>query len=911
MELLERTSALGDLDRWFNEASAGAGRVVLVSGEAGVGKTSLLHAFAAGRSDVLWSACDPLATPRPFGPLTEIAPALGRRVASLMGAERAGSGDAAIASERHREPAHVALFGSVLDALAGYGRPTVLMVEDLHWADEASLDMLRFLARRITSARVLIIASYRHDEVGSTHPLRILLGDLANMPSVRRLRLPRLSRDAVAALIGDRGIDPDHLFATTSGNPFFASEVIAAGGDGMPATVRDAVLARAARLSPAARLVLDAAAVATAPRETWLLAEVVSSSSEDLDACVDSGMLRARPEGLEFRHELARLAIERAVRPGRRMDLHRRTLTALLGRNETAQDYARLVHHAEGASDPAAVLAHAVPAAERAAVLGAHHEAAAQYARALRFAGRLAAREAAELRERHAYECYLTSHAEDAATSQALALAHWTATGDRLREGDALRRLSRLSWFRGDRTAAERDGLAAVRILEDLTAGPELAMAYSNMAQLSMLEVNVPDTLHWGQSAVDLATSLDRVDIVAHALNNVGMAEYIAHPSQPPRNLLRSLSISTTHGLDEHVARALTNLTAVSMTIRAYPEADRWIEQGLNYATDRDLAWCSQYLLAWRARSHLDQGRWSAATTDADAVLDDADGVPWTHVIAVTVQALVRARRGEPGIWPLLERASALADATGEAHRRVPVASAWAEACLLAGQPGRAAGIVEQTLAMNAPNFGLAAGWGYAELSFWHWRLKADRNHDTHPSEVTVGADTPFAQHMAGDWNGAAARWQALGCPYEAACALAESDDPDELTAALTVMHRLGARPAAAMVGRRLRGMGVRGANRGPNLTTRESPDNLTRREQEVVALLAEGLRNTEIAQRLFISSWTVDHHVSAILTKLGVRNREDAARAAPAVAKPRPTTDPISDPARPSAERASGRTRL
>jgi DNA-binding CsgD family transcriptional regulator len=904
MELLERTAALGDLDRWLREARAGAGGLVLVSGEAGVGKTSLLHAFASGVSGVLWSACDPLTTPRPFGPLTEIAPALGGRIATLMGAERADRGEPAIAEQRHRDPTHFALFESVMDALTAYARPSVLVVEDLHWADEATLDMLRFMARRVPSTPVLIVASYRHDEVGSTHPLRILLGDLANMASVRRVRLHPLSRDGVAVLVGDRGIDPDHLFATTSGNPFFVSEVIAAGGDGMPATVRDAVLARAARLSPAARLVLDAAAVVTAPRETWLLAEVADSSPEDLDACLEAGMLRARPDGLEFRHELARLAIVRAVRPGRRMELHRRTLAALLGRHETAQDHARLVHHADGASDPAAVLAHAVPAAERAAALGAHHEAAAQYARALRFAGRLPPGEAAELRERHAYECYLTARAEDATTSQSLALAHWTAAGDRLREGDALRRLSRLSWFRGDRTASERDARAAVRILEELTPGPELAMAYSNLAQLSMLELNVPATLHWGQSAVELATGLDRVDIVAHALNNVGMAEYIANPSQQPTNLLRSLSISTAHGLDEHVARAFTNLTAVAMTIRAYPDADRWIEQGLDYGTERDLAWCNQYLLAWRARSHLDQGRWSVATTDADAVLGVTNGVPWTHVIAVIVKALVRARRGEAGVWPLLQRASALADATGEAHRRLPVATAWAEASWLAGKPEQAVAIVEQTLAMNASSFGLAGGWGYAELDFWRQTIQADRNHDTRAPETTVGTDTPFGLQIAGDWTGAAVRWDALGCPYEAACALAQSDDPEELTAALTVMHRLGARPAAAMVGRRLRGMGVRGANRGPNLTTRDSPANLTRREQEVLALLVEGLRNTDIAERLFISARTVDHHVSAILTKLGVPTRQDAVRAASAMVRPRPT----SEPSRTSVERASSR---
>jgi len=489
-------------------------------------------------------------------------------------------------------------------------------------------------------------------------------------------------------------------------------------------------------------------------------------------------------------------------------------------------------------------------------------------------------REAAELQERHAYECYLTARAEEAATSQSLALAHWTATGDRLREGDALRRLSRLSWYRGHRTAAERDGEAAVRILEELTPGPELAMAYSNLAQLSMLAINVPATLHWGQSAVDLATELGRIDIVAHALNNVGMAEYIADPSRPPANLLRSLSLATAHGLDEHGGRAFTNLAAVAMTIRAYADADRWIEQGLDYGTERDLAWCSQYLQAWRARSQLDQGRWSAATTDADAVLEVTEGAPWTHVIAVTVKALVLARRGEPGVWPMLQRATALADATGEAHRRVMVATAWAEASWLAGQPERGVSIVEQTIAMNASNFGLAGGWGYAEMIFWRRMLQPD----IATPELTVGVDTPFALQLAGDWTGAAARWEAIGCPYEAACALAGSDDPDELSTALAALHRLGARPAAAMVTRRLRGMGVRAVSRGPNLTTRGSPANLTRREQEVLALLVEDLRNSEIAERLFISTKTVDHHVSAILTKLGVRTRQDAARAAPAL---------------------------
>jgi DNA-binding CsgD family transcriptional regulator/tetratricopeptide (TPR) repeat protein len=908
VELLEREAALDDLARWHDEVRAGAGRLILVSGEAGIGKTSLLRAFAAGRRRVLWGTCDPLTTPRPFGPLVDLAPALGGLVAQRLAEQTAAAGElAASVVQPGRDPAHSSLFAEVLDALTAGGASRVLVVEDLHWADAATLDLLRFLARRIASTRVLVVASYRHDEIGSADGLRLLLGDLANVAAVRRLRLAPLSRTAVEALAADRDLDTDHLFAATAGNPFFVSEVVAAGGQDVPATVRDAVLARAARLATAARLVLDAAAVVTSPLETWLLAEVAGCTPEDIDACVEAGMLRARPDGLEFRHELARLAVERAVPPGRRMDLHRRTLAALLARPEAAGDHARLVHHAEGAADAGAVLAHAVPAAARAAALGAHREAVAHYARALRYEARLSATEVADLRERHAYECYLTGDLAAAVASQELALAHWSGAGvdgrsassraeadgrsassraeDRLREGDALRRLSRFSWFSGDRKGAERHGQAAVTILEAVGGdqGPELAMAYSNLSQLSMLSVELPAAVHWGQSAVDIAERLGRMDILAHALNNVGTADFIADPSITPARLLRSLDIALANGLEEHVARAYTNLGSSVVPVRSFAHADEWLADGIRYSDERDLQSWGLYMRAWRARSHLDQGRWSAAIADADEVLAVPGGAPITRTLAVTVQAVVRARRGEPGVWPMLQRASALADATGEAHRHVSVAAAWAEAAWLTGQPERAHAILAGTIDANRGSLPLSHGWGAAELIFWQRWLGADASADLPDS----AAGTPFALQLAGDWSGAAARWRELGCPYEAACALAETGDDADLRAALHTLLELGARPAAAAVSRRLRDMGARGIRRGPTTATKDSPLNLTRRELDVLALVGDGLRNTEIAQRLFISAKTVDHHISAILAKLGVRTRQEAVRVAAEKTRP------------------------
>ena len=867
MELLEREPALDALGRWFAEARAGQGRVVLVGGEAGVGKTTLVNEFSVrhGQSGrILRGACDALATPRPHGPLADVAPALGGRLDQLL---------------REEAPREV-LFSTLLERLLAARVATVLVIEDVHWADEATLDLLRFLARRLGAAPVLLVVTYRDDEVGPLHPMQVVAGDLATSALVRRLRLAPLSRQGVAVMAGPHGVDPDTLYETTGGNPFFVTEVLAADDAAIPATVLDAVLARAARLSPPARKVLDAAAVVAPPVGTWLLAEAAAAAPDHVDECVAAGMLREQAGGVAFRHELARLAVERALAPGRRAELHRRALAGLLAQPGGIPDPARLAHHAEEAGDAAAVLDHAPAAARHAAALGAHREAAAQYARALRFAGGLAPAELAELLEAHAYECYLTDQHEDATASRQRALGCWRELGDRRREGDTLRWLSRLAWFQGRRAEAERAGRGAVELLEALAPGPELAMAYSNLSQLAMLAEGTDEAVAWGGRAIGLAESLGQPEILAHALNNVGTAEMGDLRPSGQATLERSLALSLANGLEEHVARAYNNLASTALNQRAYALAARYRDQGIRYCAERDLDTWGLAMLAEQARADFEHGRWTEATRTVEAVLRDPRTSPPSRIDALVVLGLVRARRGDPGVWAPLDEALALGTGTGEPgelQRLGPVAAARAEAAWLEGDPAPARAVVEAALDLADGTRSYA--WLAGELAFW---LRRQGGPDRLPAGgLAEGVAEPFVLQMTGDWEAAAECWRALGCPYEAARALADSDQEGQLRTALAELQRLGARPLAAAVARRLRELGVRGLARGPRPSTRANPANLTARETEVLALVTEGLRNADIAQRLFVSTKTVDHHVSAILAKLGVRSRAEAARAA------------------------------
>jgi DNA-binding CsgD family transcriptional regulator len=851
--LLERAGELVLLSEELHAvAGSGRGRLVLVTGEAGIGKTALVSAFCARLAGVrvLSGACDALLTPRPLGPMVDIAEQAGGRLAAAI---QTGAGPsellAVVASELRRRS------------------PSVVVLEDLHWGDGATFDLFRLLARRVETLPALVVVTYRNDELDREHPLRVALGDVS-AGTMRRVALAPLSARAVAELASPHVVDAVRLHIRTGGNPFFVTEVLAAGGLVLPDTVRDAVLARASRLDDTARGLLEAVAIVQHHAEMWLLEALAPDQLPAVERCIASGMLHSVGDGVAFRHEIARAAIEGVLPPDRALTLHRRAQRALVAPPSGRQDFARIAHHAEAAGDVEAVLEFAVAAGAEASALGAHGEAAAQYARALRFADALSSERRAELFERRSYECYLIDAISEAIEARQAALAEHRARGDLRREGDAHSWLSRLAWYAGDSRTVEIEGRLAIKQLEQIPAGPELARAYSNMSSSRMLASDLAGAKAWGERAIGLAEELDEPEILVHALANIGSAELRVGNRAGYQKLERSLAMARASELQDDVLRAYVHLGADAMLLHDYARGNRYFEEAVNYCRDHDLDTGRLYLIAWKAQLDLEQGRWDQAGSEAASVLD-RPGVDWaTRMTALLVVGSLRARRGDPDPWGPLDEAAALAANSGELIRVASVAAARAEARWLAGELPMVAVETDAALRLALDH---ESALELGPVLLWRWRAGIA------PGPARPQVDEPYRLELEGEATAAAELWEQLGCPYEAALTLLQSNDQAAQRTAVSALQQLGARRAAARAARMLRAGGVRNVRQGPRPATRANPAGLTARELEVLELAATGLRNGEIAQRLVLSRRTVDAHMSAILRKLDVNNRTEA----------------------------------
>lgn len=853
MELLERQAEQGLLEKVLAQVMHGDGQIALISGEAGIGKTSLVTSFVRKhRSEcrVLWGACDPLFTPRPLGPLHDIA--LGSRpdLADLL---NSGANWLTVSS-------------ALLKALQDKNSPSILVLEDIHWADEATLDLCKFLGRRIRQTHALLILTYRDDEVHRQHPLRSVLGDCPP-GQTHRLPLAPLTETAVEALAGEAGRAAAGIFDATLGNPFFVTEVLKNEQGRVPETVRDAVLTRVARLAPSARSILDLLSVVPGNVDLWLVDSILSPDASDIDACIVGGFLVLTRNSLAFRHELARIAIAESLADRQSKSLHDQVLYALIAHPESHPPLALLVHHAIHSGNEQAVQRYAPLAAQEASRHGAHREAARYDQAALESAHLLESDARAALLDDLSFECYLTGKIEQAIQARHEAISIWRAGERRERVGDGLRWLSRFYWFYGKRDEAEEYAEQAIEILEQLTPGLELAMAYSNRSQLFVLAEQTRPAREWGAKALALAEEINSTDVLIHALTNIGTAELMDENPTGRETLDRALALARAHELHDHVARYFANSATLAVQQREYATAEGYLNEGIAYTTDRDMDSYSVYLRGWRARSLFERGQWAQAAAEAEKALGLQPGSAVIALPAIIALGHLRARQGSQEAMALLDRAQALALPTRELQRIGPLAEARTEAAWWQGDRERA-------LAEARSGYDLALQgrqrWLLGSLAYWIHRAGG---------EVAGLERIPpvYRLMIEGDWRAAASEWEQIGCPFERALALAEGDREAQLTA-LSIFDELGARPAARALRQKMRRAGVKGIPRGPRPVTRANPAGLTAREMQVLALISEGLSNAAIAQRLSLSAKTVDHYVSSILSKLNVHTRVQAA---------------------------------
>ncbi len=847
--LLERDEPLARLAALFATAAAGTGSLALVAGEAGVGKTALARVFCAQHASarVLWGACDRLFTPRALGPLMDVADQTGGTFAGRL------AGDSA--------PADV--FAALLTELRRHPS-TVLVLEDLHWADEATLDMLAMLARRIGQVPALVIGTYRDDEFGVDHPLQQVIGELATEPAIARIPLAPLSRDTVERLASDYGADEDDLYAKTRGNPFFVSEVLAGGTERIPETVRDAVLARASRLTTPERRLLEAVAAVPSRIELDLLDAMLPGGCEQLERCLALGMLEYDHGFVRFRHELARVAIEESTPPDRRQQLNAAALGRLAA-SSPPPDPARLAHHASAAVDADAVLTYAPLAARRAAGLGAHSEAARQYRRALPYSDGLEARERADLLHAYAYECYLTDQLDPAYEATTAAAALYAELGLPLRRGASLALAAPVLWWLGRTGEALEVAERAVAVLEEEPPSAELAGAYATLGRLVKLDMRPRVAIGWSEHALVLAEALDEREVLAAALNDVGSSLLVLGDERGIGWLERSLEIARECGAEEHVLRAVGNLSGMLVDHRRPADAERYIDEGERFLAGRDLHSQGPFVTQQRARCLLARGDWAGARAVAERALRTPPPARFLRLGLELVVALVAARLGDPDAEDLLAAASA--DPHDDPQQIAMVASVRAETCWLAGDRD---GVLAATAAALPGAIERRDPWLAGELGYW-----SRKGGSAEPVPDWIAA--PYRLQIDGRAIDAALAWRELGYPYEAALAQAESRDLRAAREALDVLHRLGAAPAALAVARQLRAAGARGVARGPRRSSRANPAHLTARELEVLGLLNDRLRNADIAGRLHLSPKTVEHHVAAIYRKLGVNTREGA----------------------------------
>ena len=854
--LIEREAHLRSLEDAIS-GSGDSGCVILISGEAGFGKSSILHA-ALEKVDhqfrVLTTACEPIGIPLAFAPLYDLLDGLPDDVRNDL---RSGAGRPAVNA-------------GLLDLVKN--DRIVLVFEDMHWGDEATMGLIRYLGRRINATNSVLIVTYRSEEVDPAHPLRLVIADLGS--TALRIELPPLTPAGVAELAQGIDIDPLEVHAATLGNPFFVEELLREPGSGLPATVGNAVLASAAQLPDPGIELLQLVALSPDGLSLDFLIAQGPGASRCLDLAVQRRLLVEDRGQVGCRHDIIRESLLHALAPARARRLHRALLAHLETDPNVSPDVAKLAFHCIGAGEDAKAARYSLEAARRSARVGAHRQAAFHYSNALGFRDQMSDATFRDASLEAATEHCLINDFPAASQLSALRVER---TAGPVEEAKARAWLAYFQSRENDFVACRREARLASDVLRNQPASEEYALALAVTAWVELVEGDGAEAIARGDEAVAMARAVGAAAVEVHAATTAGTARSFAGDPAGQDQLEHAVARGVAEQVGEAAARALNNVGILALRRGHLDEAresfDRMIEYTLTHELD---AW---YIagIATRAWINVAAGRWTDADRDLEAVLGQRTCVQ-TEAESLIAAAVLRARRGDPGSLDLIDQALGRIEGTTDHDSLVLGCALAMEGAWIGLLPVERAATRYQALLQSGPM--QADHVGQAMLAFWARRLDLDP-----PDGHIIG---PPGLEWRGDIAGAVRSWESKGYSVHAAITRAMLPGAD-LVSVFAELGRLSADGAIRGLRRELQRRGVAHIPRGESSITRENPAGLTRRQAEVLELMASGYSNLAIAEELFITPKTASHHVSAVLSKLNASSRLQAVATATANGWTRP----------------------
>lgn len=864
--LLERETELGVLNGLLGNIDASGGKVVLIRGEAGIGKSSLVGEFVEAHREeahVHVGASDDLIIPQPLSPFWDMARVEPDLMDPLDRGDRPGT------------------LQAILALLSRSLRPTLMVIEDTHWADAATLDAIKYVGRRVARTNGLILLTYRTGEVDYEHPLRGVIGDLPPQ-SVERIQLSGLSLSGVSAILGRSELDAEEVQAATGGNPFLVTEMasIDASADGstVPMSLQDSVNARVQKLSTGAAALLKTLSVIPEPVPHADALKLLGSSEEHLSEGERRGLLsifRATPSdsrltldsgfGLEgnvemvgFRHDLIRRAVEASLTSGERHSAYRTALDELPENTHPCL----LIECASKVNDIDRLVDLAPRSAFYAAEIGSHRQAVDDFRYLTTHLGRFDADSLGPLLDTWAREEFLMDNMDEAMRLNAMAVDHYREIGDLGAESRALSQSAHVFENAGQRDKAEEYASQAVVVLGDKPNGSDLARALEAATYLQWMAGNWKAVPGLVEKTLEAAGPDIEDRILIRSLTHAGVAAHVANYPDGRPSLEEARKRAENAGQWFEECRALLNDAWASIEFRDLETATDYSQRAIASAVRHELPTLEKYSTALYARTLDLRGEWTLAE---DLVRDLLDGSAFARMVGLPVLGAIEARRGRNSAGPRIVSGWELASVAAEDQRLGPAAIAAAEYEWVTGQREVATTDLKKVMAG-----GLERGFSYSPgaIAFWLWELGE-------LSDVPEGIAEPYRLVMEGKANESAEIWESKGLPYERGLALMHGDEQSRLLA-LEIFETLGAVAVASKFRKTLRDEGV-AVPRGKGRDTRGHAAGLTARQDEVLQLLEEGLTNVEVADRLFVSPRTVENHVSAVLAKLDSSTREEA----------------------------------